>query len=85
MVDFIGIERVQRARRAARRGALHRGARRARSRPTSGAGATFEKSPRHATHSAVGVIELMPTCDGRLYAFKYVNGHPKNTAWACSP
>src|ERR1700694_2067203 len=22
----------------------------------------------------------MPTCDGRLYSFKYVNGHPKNTA-----
>jgi ornithine cyclodeaminase len=40
----------------------------------------FDKSPRHATHSAVGVIELMPASDGRLYAFKYVNGHPRNTA-----
>lgn len=40
----------------------------------------FEKSPRHASHSAGGVIELMPASDGRLYAFKYVNGHPKNTA-----
>ena len=40
----------------------------------------FEKSARHASHSAVGVIELMPTTDGRLYSFKYVNGHPKNTA-----
>jgi ornithine cyclodeaminase len=40
----------------------------------------FEKSARHATHSEVGVIELMPTCDGRLYSFKYVNGHPKNTS-----
>jgi ornithine cyclodeaminase len=39
----------------------------------------FDKSPRHATHSPVGVIELMPTSDGRLYSFKYVNGHPKNT------
>ena len=39
----------------------------------------FEKSPRHATHSPLGVIELMPACDGRQYAFKYVNGHPKNT------
>jgi ornithine cyclodeaminase len=39
----------------------------------------FEKSARHAIHSAVGVIELMPTSDGRLYSFKYVNGHPKNT------
>ena len=40
----------------------------------------FEKSPRLASHSPVGVIELMPTTDGRLYSFKYVNGHPKNTA-----
>lgn len=40
----------------------------------------FDKSARHATHSSVGVIELMPTSDGRLYSFKYVNGHPKNTA-----
>jgi ornithine cyclodeaminase len=40
----------------------------------------FDKSPRHATHSSVGVIELMPISDGRLYSFKYVNGHPKNTA-----
>src|SRR6516165_5372623 len=40
---------------------------------------SFDKTPRHATHSSVGVIELMPASDGRLYAFKYVNGHPKNT------
>jgi ornithine cyclodeaminase len=40
----------------------------------------FEKSARLASHSPVGVIELMPTCDGRQYSFKYVNGHPKNTA-----
>lgn len=40
----------------------------------------FEKCARLASHSAVGVIELMPTSDGRLYSFKYVNGHPKNTA-----
>src|SRR5882757_237671 len=40
----------------------------------------FEKSARLASHSKVGVIELMPTSDGRLYSFKYVNGHPKNTA-----
>ena len=40
----------------------------------------FEKSARLASHSAGGVIELMPTSDGKLYAFKYVNGHPKNTA-----
>src|SRR6201997_1669139 len=40
----------------------------------------FEKSARLASHSKVGVIELMPTSDGRLYSFKYVNGHPRNTA-----
>ncbi|GAA0742250.1 ornithine cyclodeaminase [Ideonella azotifigens] len=42
--------------------------------------AQFEKSARVASHSSVGVIELMPASDGQLYAFKYVNGHPKNTA-----
>jgi len=40
----------------------------------------FENSPRLASHSPVGVIELMPATDGRLYSFKYVNGHPKNTS-----
>ncbi|MBN3825221.1 ornithine cyclodeaminase [Burkholderia sp. Ac-20384] len=40
---------------------------------------TFEKTARLASHSTDGVIELMPTSDARLYAFKYVNGHPKNT------
>jgi ornithine cyclodeaminase len=40
----------------------------------------FEKSPRHAIHSSGGVIELMPISDGRQYSFKYVNGHPTNTA-----
>ena len=39
----------------------------------------FERVPRVASHSAKGVIELMPTSDGRMYGFKYVNGHPKNT------
>jgi ornithine cyclodeaminase len=40
---------------------------------------SFDKTPRVASHSAEGVIELMPTSDGGQYAFKYVNGHPKNT------
>lgn len=40
----------------------------------------FDKTPRVASHSAEGVIELMPTSDGEVYGFKYVNGHPKNTA-----
>ncbi len=39
----------------------------------------FDKTPRVASHSDVGVIELMPTSDGEMYGFKYVNGHPKNT------
>ncbi|MCU0900374.1 MAG: ornithine cyclodeaminase [Cypionkella sp.] len=38
----------------------------------------FDKTPRIASHSDVGVIELMPTSDGETYGFKYVNGHPGN-------
>ena len=38
----------------------------------------FDKTPRIASHSAAGVIELMPTSDGEVYGFKYVNGHPSN-------
>ncbi len=38
----------------------------------------FDKTPRVASHSQDGVIELMPTSDGIDYGFKYVNGHPKN-------
>jgi ornithine cyclodeaminase len=79
MVDYIGVERVQEL--VTRIGAarfmealateIETDYRRWRE---------FDKSPRHATHSPVGVIELMPTSDGRLYSFKYVNGHPRNTA-----
>jgi ornithine cyclodeaminase len=79
MVDFIGIERVQElvGRLGPARfieelaGEIEADYLRWRE---------FDKSARHATHSPVGVIELMPACDGQLYAFKYVNGHPKNTA-----
>lgn len=39
----------------------------------------FDKTPRVASHSRDGVIELMPTADAENYGFKYVNGHPKNT------
>mmetsp|Transcript_1747 Transcript_1747/g.3257 ORF Transcript_1747/g.3257 Transcript_1747/m.3257 type:complete len:352 (-) Transcript_1747:418-1473(-) len=39
----------------------------------------FDKTPRVASHSKEGVIELMPTSDGEDYGFKYVNGHPSNT------
>ena len=40
----------------------------------------FEKTPRLASHSPLGVIELMPICDDHEYSFKYVNGHPGNPA-----
>ena len=39
----------------------------------------FDKTARVASHSAAGVIELMPIADAKHYAFKYVNGHPGNT------
>ena len=39
----------------------------------------FDKSARVASHSPLGVIELMPVADASRYAFKYVNGHPRNT------
>lgn len=41
---------------------------------------SFDKSARLASHSQDGVIELMPIADASHYSFKYVNGHPKNTA-----
>lgn len=41
--------------------------------------AEFDKSARVACHSDDGVIELMPIADAERFAFKYVNGHPKNT------
>ncbi len=40
----------------------------------------FTKSPRTVNHSPLGVNELMPIADKNLYTFKYVNGHPANTA-----
>ena len=41
---------------------------------------SFDKTPRVASHSPEGVIELMPTSNGECYGFKYVNGHPANMA-----
>lgn len=38
----------------------------------------FDKVPRMAHHSDIGVIELMPIGDSKTYSFKYVNGHPEN-------
>lgn len=40
--------------------------------------AEFDKTPRLAKHFDYGVIELMPISNQQHYAFKYVNGHPKN-------
>ncbi|MGM9513620.1 ornithine cyclodeaminase [Roseateles sp. DB2] len=44
----------------------------------------FDKTPRLATHSDDGVIELMPIADHELYTFKYVNGHPRNYRFGLS-
>lgn len=41
---------------------------------------SFDKTPRVASHTPFGVIELMPTSDYETYGFKYVNGHPSNPA-----
>lgn len=41
---------------------------------------SFDKTPRVASHSREGVIELMPIADDSSYSFKYVNGHPRNVA-----
>lgn len=38
----------------------------------------FQKMPRTAHHSDIGVLELMPIGDSKTYSFKYVNGHPEN-------
>lgn len=40
----------------------------------------FDKVARVASHTPFGVIELMPTSNGKKYSFKYVNGHPSNPA-----
>ena len=38
----------------------------------------FDKTARLAQHTPGGVMELMPVADAEHFAFKYVNGHPKN-------
>ena len=79
MVDYIGVSDVQRLLARVGVGAfIERLA--AEIETDYGRWAAFDKSARVASHSALGVIELMPASDGRQYAFKYVNGHPKNTA-----
>lgn len=79
MVDYIGVERIQSLMSRVGVARLLAGLAREIEADFLRWG-EFEKSARHAIHSKVGVIELMPTSDGRLYSFKYVNGHPKNTA-----
>jgi ornithine cyclodeaminase len=41
---------------------------------------SFDLTPRMASHSPKGVIELMPIADAETFGFKYVNGHPANPA-----
>ena len=43
----------------------------------------FDKTPRIATHSAEGVIELMPTSDGSTYGFSMSMGIPRTRGKAC--
>ena len=78
MVDYIGMEGIQRLVARVGTAALIKGLAREIDADYR-RWAEFDKSARHAIHSPGGVIELMPTSDGRLYSFKYVNGHPKNT------
>ena len=79
MVDFIGIKDIQRI--VGRTGpALFIEGLAAEIEADYRRWSEFDKSARHAIHSPGGVIELMPTSDGQMYSFKYVNGHPKNTA-----
>ncbi len=78
MVDYIGVSDIQRLVQSIGAGAfIERLA--AEIEADYRRWSEFEKSARLASHSADGVIELMPTSDGELYSFKYVNGHPKNT------
>ena len=49
------------------------------SRTISAAGSFSTRRRAWPAIRATGVIELMPTSDGEVYGFKYVNGHPKNT------
>lgn len=41
---------------------------------------SFRLSPRSAVAYPQGVMELMPCADDHHYAFKFINGHPGNTA-----
>lgn len=40
----------------------------------------FTRTPRFAEHHPYGVVELMPASDREHFAFKFVNGHPRNPA-----
>ncbi|MDO9403048.1 MAG: ornithine cyclodeaminase [Polaromonas sp.] len=78
MVDYIGIADIQRLIQQRGAAAFIEGLAAEIERDYRRWG-EFDKSARHAIHSPGGVIELMPTSDGRQYSFKYVNGHPQNT------
>lgn len=77
MVEYIGVKDIQRIVRSMGPAAFMKGLA-AEIEADYGRWDEFDKSARHAIHSPGGVIELMPTSDGRMYSFKYVNGHPQN-------
>lgn len=79
MVEYIGIEEIQRLVGRMGPAAFMKGLA-AEIEADYRRWGEFDKSARHAIHSHGGVIELMPISDGRMYSFKYVNGHPGNTA-----
>ena len=78
LVPFVSVDHMMRLVQRDRRRALSGRTRRLHRRgfPPLGGSTRRRASPRI---SADGVIELMPTSDGAIYGFKYVNGHPKNT------
>lgn len=45
----------------------------------------FDKTPRVAGHSDVGVFELTRTSNGEMYGFKCFVGHPNSTSEVCRP
>ena len=79
MVDYIGVQQIQAMLRRSGPAAFIKGLA-AQIAADYLRWPAFDKSARHAIYSPGGVIELMPASDGRLYSFKYVNGHPGNTA-----
>ena len=77
MVSFVDVPNMVRWVRARGVGAITRGLADALERDFA-RWPSFDKTARVASHSPLGVIELMPASDSETYGFKYVNGHPSN-------